>query len=1236
MKISRSPSSPHTVHGAGVALSGISAEQSPPTMGEEAPEEREVTFVAEAGEVDALVASIAELGSSADPVHFRRIAQVVERYQEFPTLLDGHLEGWITPLAGVLRHEAHKGDDADMVVVQRTAKVLNALATVRGAKTVVKFFPHEARDLEPVVALLVRSHDVQLLATTLEEKDELGTAWETRAVLILWLAILVLIPFDLVTVDSQVGATHDADAEAPPVVMRILGLCQDRYLSDPGIVRDRAATLLARLLTRPDMPRALSTFLDWATAALGGRNGAEVTNAETNAEINDLDKAKAFAEQEQRNDFLVPGVARALAAIFKLGTREALLGVAERAWGDARDLQSSRAAAGSALVRQLACKLAQRIGLLFLRPRVVTWRYERGARSLVDNLNGTSSGEAGETHSSKTGENTPETKHGGNTPSSEKEKETARDDDDDVPEGVEEVIESLLVALRDKDTVVRWSAAKGLGRITARLPAEFGDEVVGSILDGFGVGENENTRHGACLALAELARRGLLLPTRLPDAVPHVANALTYDVRRGPHSVGAHVRDAASYVCWAFARAYAPEALAPHSGALAPALLVAACFDREVNCRRAAAAAFQEAVGRVGAFPHGMDVVSAADYFALGARQNAFTVVADFVCTLGEYRPKLLNHLLEVKLSHWERSTRELSAKALFVCGQRDVGWTQNVALPTLLDRSLSLALETRHGAIVGAAEALLALREASADKKQSVVTGALAERVVTLVRDVEKARLYRGKGGETMRVATCRFVECLAQVRQPLDRGPGPATGPKSLRTTLLVSMEESLKHPSLEVRDAAKNAIGAFAEAYMCGSNPEKGAERLVATLCRQASFDLNPAAKRGAAAALGAMPAALLLTRIKKTEKPGSENPKKEDDATDTNEMSQPVEPDLVPAWRSAMDALQLASTFESDPELRDAETRVCAVLGALGVVLTLLAATPIGCDTFDSVACATATCANETLSMCVFCIQHDYCMDNRGDVGSWVREAAMDAIPFLLAAAQRTRASRCDAETSDGEDNPIGDSTQTGEHITLALTNVTTIVAVLLKQAAEKIDRVRSAAFAALVQTLRGDDDISLSPLTAVPAYAKLLRAIPETQKVAAAWAAPGNCFPALATLIAGDGVDLAPYRESLVEGFVVSAGGVGDSLGKAAGGALVAALAETGSGDKAALQLAVAKTLVDLMDMRFGNDRVVVPLLRVLGTCWAFSKSLRLCSRTRLTLYFIYRKTRASRRGASRR
>ena len=122
----------------------------------------------------------------------------------------------------------------------------------------------------------------------------------------------------------------------------------------------------------------------------------------------------------------------------------------------------------------------------------------------------------------------------------------------------------------------------------------------------------------------------------------------------------------------------------------------------------------------------------------------------------------------------------------------------------------------------------------------------------MTLVRDVEKARLYRGKGGETMRAATCRFVECLAMSRQPLDRGPGPAAGPKSLRSALLASMEESLRHPSADVRDAATSALGAFAEAYMCGSSPEKGAERLVASLAATAAEDHNPAARRAPPAA------------------------------------------------------------------------------------------------------------------------------------------------------------------------------------------------------------------------------------------------------------------------------------------------------------------------------------------------------------------------------------------------
>lgn len=50
---------------------------------------------------------------------------------------------------------------------------------------------------------------------------------------------------------------------------------------------------------------------------------------------------------------------------------------------------------------------------------------------------------------------------------------------------MEEVVERLLGALRDKDTVVRWSGAKGIGRVTGCLPQELADEIVAQVLDLF-------------------------------------------------------------------------------------------------------------------------------------------------------------------------------------------------------------------------------------------------------------------------------------------------------------------------------------------------------------------------------------------------------------------------------------------------------------------------------------------------------------------------------------------------------------------------------------------------------------------------------------------------------------------------------------------------------------------------------------------------------------------------------
>lgn len=101
-------------------------------------------------------------------------------------------------------------------------------------------------------------------------------------------------------------------------------------------------------------------------------------------------------------------------------------------------------------------------------------------------------------------------------------------EDYDIPNEIEDIIQRLLDGLKDKDTIVRYSAAKGIGRICGRLPKELANDVVGSLWDLFSFGESDAAWQGGCLALGELARRGLLLPDRLPDVVPLILKVTTF------------------------------------------------------------------------------------------------------------------------------------------------------------------------------------------------------------------------------------------------------------------------------------------------------------------------------------------------------------------------------------------------------------------------------------------------------------------------------------------------------------------------------------------------------------------------------------------------------------------------------------------------------------------------------------------------------------------------------------
>lgn len=240
-----------------------------------------------------------------------------------------------------------------------------------------------------------------------------------------------------------------------------------------GSVRDMGALLLGRLLTRPDMDPALHEFLTWSGEAL--------------ATTDDL-----------RAPFLVPGVLQALCFIFKLGQRARLLPHTPRVWGQlmrvraAGEAAAEKAAAaggvGGVLARKLGVKLGQRLGLTFLEPRLAPWRYVRSdAGDDLDVRLGAAALAGPNSDASAAPTIAPCT----TAPSSAGMGAAGAGADEDgeeeyeLVEEVEEVVGLLLGALRDKDTVVRWSGAKGVGRVTGCLPKELGDEVVGSVMELF-------------------------------------------------------------------------------------------------------------------------------------------------------------------------------------------------------------------------------------------------------------------------------------------------------------------------------------------------------------------------------------------------------------------------------------------------------------------------------------------------------------------------------------------------------------------------------------------------------------------------------------------------------------------------------------------------------------------------------------------------------------------------------
>ncbi|KAI8325061.1 ARM repeat-containing protein [Martensiomyces pterosporus] len=632
----------------------------------------------------------------------REMCSTLELYQEQPTCLDPYIERIVSQLMRVIQNHTDAFHDSVMdaeesraagseaharaISTSRLSGVFDMVYTlckVRGYKVVLRFFPHQVANVEPVFVMLWHH------AATFDTNG-----WTARYVLLIWLSLLAMIPFDIESMDSGLASLPDlkpADAAVVgpggSLIERWVGLGR-LYLRRPGCEMEGAAVMLSRLLSRKDTVSSLQpAFLEWAIG-----------------EVSEVVSSESHEATSSKKGISIGGVLRingALRVLCHLLLAMDSRGALDKHIAPLMDIFHSDAFEQNSLTRKLIAKAAQRLALLSLPPPAAAAASGGARGSAVANLRGdvSDAGKGGAEH--------------------------GMDDDGivdgalgaEVPEDVEGFVGILLHKLHDRDTIVRWSAAKGVGRISERLPAALAHEIASAVADilkdealvlADGTIDvsmtSEFSWHGALLCLAELARRGLLAQQALREVVPWIIRGLTYEIQRGDYSVGSNVRDAACYTMWSFARVHRQSSRQVFNEMrmqMATALVSVAVFDREANVRRAASAAFQEHVGRHDSFPHGIPVLQLADFFSVGNMRNAFVAASRRIVEFAEYREPLLRHLCTTTIYHWDLKTRELAAEALRELAPVAAEYVITALLPDIVRNTQSPFLAVRHGAIV-------------------------------------------------------------------------------------------------------------------------------------------------------------------------------------------------------------------------------------------------------------------------------------------------------------------------------------------------------------------------------------------------------------------------------------------------------------------------------------------------------------------------------------------------------
>lgn len=494
-------------------------------------------------------------------------------------------------------------------------------------------------------------------------------------------------------------------------------------------------------------------------------------------------------------------------------------------------------------------------------------------------------------------------------------------------------LNALVSGLSDAETIVRWTASKGCAKLCKDLCPDTVKGITESLLTALSANlaslfPSAPMCHGISLTLAQLCRFRLL-PEGLIEPLIQVTakDLLRFEAPRGKFATtGTAVRDAACFIVWAMVRNYRCATTCTLPGAL----ICTGLFDREVGCRRAAAAALQELVGRWDA-PHGVELLGRINFFdAHHLRQTMGGTAKEIAAAYPIYKPAMLEYLLSRSIRSWDRQVRTLAAPLLAHLINSESSSPLGEQL--LLMAQCPDDIGAQHGAILTLS--WLSFKD-----------GLLLSRTLpaTLLLDRTSPKML---GWELIAEAVHRLIASICHAAGSLNH---PIDEP--IMDAWLRGVSQALQSRDATLHELVSlDVLPALVSLHPAGSPLISDFFR--GSVLPAADKDRNLNAQRGYTLAIAALPDWLFQERLA------------------------PLSKLLVKFIRGGP-GIQI--------EKRINAIRVASVLYGRGRVHASAAV-------IDDLACTTLEAMD------------DYTVDARGDVGSLVRLAAMEALPALLSGEQ----------------------------------------------------------------------------------------------------------------------------------------------------------------------------------------------------------------------------------------